>query len=632
MRTTTLRVCNVWLCLAALLSSQASAQEPFVERPHGPFLWRSYTPTTVAPIHLSNSQRIHSLMRAGRLYLTIQDAIALAVENNLNLEVARYGPLTSDWAVERAQAGGAPRGVSSAAAQVAAADPGIGVLGNQSSLGINSGGGGGGGNSNGGASISQIGTTAVNLDPVVSNSTSFSHITQPQYTQVLSGTAALVDTQDVSATQIQQAFPFGGYVRFRSYDQYLKENSASDALNPAQGADFDFLGVYYLLQNRGTAVNTRGIKVAKNGRTIARETFRTQLEGVITGVLNLYWDLVSANDVLKSRQRAIEVAQKFHDDTQKEIGLGMLPPVELPRADAEVAARQQDLVIAQQAVRQQEGSLKEELVRQMDPEIDAATIVPLDSIQVPKEDDLPPLRELVAKAMAKRPDMVISKLRDENGAINSVGTANALLPTGYAYLREYDRAATGTAQLVPGTQATNTFFVGGYGKALAQILRHDFPTEYGGLSFQAPLGNGLAQADYGVEQLQLKQGDLSARRDQNGIVVEISNQMIALRQARSRYSLAVNTRQLSEQLLEAEQNKFSFGTSDFNSLVVVQRSLLAAQTSEIAAETAYAHARVALDQVLGDTLDVTNVSYDEGLTGRVPRESALPASVAPLQK
>jgi len=628
----TYRALSAWLCLVALLSSSATGQQPFVERPHTSILWRPYEPTSLPATRLTNSERVHSLMRAGKLYLTVQDAIALAIENNLNLEVARFGPLFSEWAVERAQAGGAPRGVPSAAGQVAAPDPGLGVLGNQGLLGISSGSGGVGGNSGGGVSISQIGTTAVNLDPVVSNSTSFAHITQPQYTEVLSETSALVDTQHIYGTQIQEAFPFGGYVRLRSYDQYLKENSASDTLNPAEGADIDFLGVVYFLQNRGPAVNTRGIKVAKNNRIVARETFRSQLQNLVTSVLNLYWDLASADEVLKSRQNAVEVARKFRDDTQKEIGLGALAPVEQPRADAELAARQQDLVLAQQAVQQQGSLLKENLVRQMDPEIEAATIVPLDSIQVPEQDDLPPLRELAARAMAKRPDMAIAKVKDENSDISSVGTTNALLPTGIAYTREFDRAATGTPQVAPGTPVTNKFFVGGYGNALGQIFRHDFPTEYGGFYFQAPIGNRGAQADYGVEQLQLKQGDLSSQRDQNGIVVEISNQMIALRQARARYSLAVNTRQLSQQLLEAEQNRFSFGTSNFNNLVVVQRALLAAQTSEIAAQTAYAHARVALDQVLGETLDVTNVSYDEGLTGQVGRESTIPATVEPQQK
>jgi outer membrane protein TolC len=235
---------------------------------------------------------------------------------------------------------------------------------------------------------------------------------------------------------------------------------------------------------------------------------------------------------------------------------------------------------------------------------------------VPPADDLPPLRKLVNAAMENRPDVAIAKIRDQTAELSALGTTNPLLPSLSVTAQAFNRGSAGTYQPSSGVPP-DPVFVGGYGKALGQIFRRDFPSESLQVQFSAPLENRLAQADYGIDQLQLKQSAVSGQRDNNAIVVTISSQLIALRQARSRYSAAVNTRELQEQLLAAEQNKFAFGKSNTNSLIVAQRALILAQTSEITAAAAYAHARVALDQVSGQTLEVYHVSLDEALRGTV---------------
>jgi outer membrane protein TolC len=608
------------LCTGAMLH----AQGPTIERPTSPVWWRPYMPTTISPARMTNTQRIHSLMRAGRLYLTLQDAIALAVENDLNLEVARTQPLSAEWAIERAQAGGAPRGVSSASTQIGGADAGLGVLGTASSAGVSAGGGGSvGGNGNGGVTTSQIGTTAQVLDPFVQNQTSFSHITYPQPIQAISGVPTLVDNQRIYSNLIQQGLPTGGFVQFKSYDQGLNENAPGDNYNPASGSYLQLSSQVPVFQGRGLAVNSRQIKVAINNKIMARDTFRSQLESLVSSVVTAYWDLVSAGDTLKARQTALEIAQKFYSDTQGQIDLGTLAPVELPRSAAELANRQQDLSIATANVRQQEASLKDQLMRSPDPSIDAAEIVTLDRIEVPNDDNLGGLRDLLARAMAKRADMALAKIKDQNSEISSLGTKDALQPTGIAYGQVYNRGAAGNPRAVPG-EPTSPFFSGGYGTALGQMFRNDFPTEYGGFYFRAPLGNRQAQADYGVEQFQLKQGDVSSLRDKNAILVEISNEMLALRQARSRYVVASEALNLQQQLLDAEKNRFSFGTGTTSAVIVAQRAVVAAQTTLITARSAYATAKARLDKALGETLDVNHVSLDEGLAGQISRESKAP--------
>jgi len=472
-------------------------------------------------------------------------------------------------------------------------------------------------------STSQIGTTQQALDPIFQNQSSFTHTTLPQATQALTGVPTYVAGQRIYSTTLQQGLPTGGFVQFKSYDQYLNENSPGDNYNPASGGYLQLSGQIPLFQGRGVAVNARSIRVAVNNKISSRDTFRSQLESVVANVVNQYWDLVSAGDTLKSRRDAADIAAKFYEDTKSQINLGTLAPVELPRAAAELEARKQDLSIAVSTVRQQEASFKDQLTRIPDPEIEAAEIVTLDRLEVPAEDNLPSLRELLATAMKKRPDMAISKIRDANSDISSIGTKDSLQPTGIAYGRYYDRGAAGTPQVVPG-EPTSPYFSGGYGRTLGQIVRNDFPTEYGGFYFQTPIGNRVAQGDYGVEQLQLKQGDVSSMRDRNAILVEISNEMIALKQTRARYGTAVDGLKLQQQLLEAERNRFSFGTGTISAVVIAQRAVVTAQTTLITAGSAYVRAKAALDKALGETLEVNKISLDEALSGNITRESKIP--------
>ena len=628
------RAAAALLCWILMAPPALGQQLPEVVKPTGPFFYRSYKGTQVGPVSLHNSSRIRNLLRAGNLYLTAQDAIALAIENNLNLEVQRYGLPTADWAVERAQAGGPIRGTSQGAPQVGATDAGIGVNGAISSAGVGVGGGGGAGfvGGGGGATVQQIGSVVVKYDPTISGSTTLSHLTYPQSNLSVSQTTALVDVNHIYSQQMSQGLATGGTISFTNYAYSQKENAPTDLLDPVYGPYMRMFVQQPLLQDYGIKLNTYLIRVAKNGLTISRETFRSNLMNLISTVLGQYWGLVSANQELKARQQALENAEKFRDDTRREIEAGALPRVQMPRAEAEVASRGQDVVLAQTTLRQQETSLKEELVRTMDPEIEAAPIVPLDTIQVPEKDDIPALRNLVATAMTNRPDVKIAKLQDENAAISTISTENALLPIMIAYGASSNRGASGDYQPTSGA-APNKYFLGGYGNALGQIFRRDFPTEYGGVYLGGlVLHNGQAQADYAVQQLQLQMSQLTGQKTNNDIVVSISNQMVALEQARARYATAVDTRKLQEQLLAAEREKFAYGTVAFSALIIDQRNLVNAQIQEVQALNAYARARDGLDQVLGNTLDRYNISYDEGVAGRVSRDSRIPDVVEQQNK
>jgi hypothetical protein len=230
--------------------------------------------------------------------------------------------------------------------------------------------------------------------------------------------------------------------------------------------------------------------------------------------------------------------------------------------------------------------------------------------------------------MMKRPDVAVSHFRDQTDEINLVGTTNPLLPSLQVYGYTYDRGVAGTPQASGG--GALPYFYGGYGTALGQIVRRNYPNNVGGAYLSIPVGNRQAQGDYGIDQLQFRQSQLRGERDDKQIAVDIANQGNALRQARARYAAARNTRVLQQQLLDADQKRASGGDT-FNTLMIDRRSLVAAEISETNALAAYARARVSLDQVLGETLERYDISLDEGLSGGVKRESKLP-EVTPPEK
>jgi outer membrane protein len=213
-------------------TQQQSAQEPFgLEQSKAPVIIRPYYGAEAAPARLKNSNRLRDLIRAGRLYLTVQDAIALVIENNLNLEVDRYGPLLAEWAVKRQQAGGPLRGVPSGSSQIGSVASGQGVSGSITSAGLSSGGGSGSGSGGGNTVIQQVGPVVVNLDPVLQNSTVFSHTTYPQANSVVSQTTSLVQSTHLYNTSLQQGLITGGAVQVTMRESYLNENAPTDILN-----------------------------------------------------------------------------------------------------------------------------------------------------------------------------------------------------------------------------------------------------------------------------------------------------------------------------------------------------------------------------------------------------------------
>lgn len=609
------------LCVAAGVLAQQPGIEPV--RPSAPVLIRPYLAPTVPPVRMENSSRVHNLIRAGILYLSAQDAITLALENNIDIEIARYNPFAAMWQLERLQAGGALPGVPSGASQAGSVAAGQGVAGSQAAAGVVATGGNSSTGGVGNASVSQVGPITQTLDPSIQESNTFTHKTTPQFDAIQSRLPALVSNTRVYNFTYQQGFLTGGSITLTYSDHYLNENAPTDVLNPSVAPNLSISFQQNFLRGFGIAVNARTIKVAKMNVAISDLNFRTQLTGTVVQVLNAYYALVAGYEDLKAKQSALELARTLYSNNQRQMELGAMTPLDVTTAQAQVASTTRDVVDSQTNIDQQELQLKNLISRTglADTELAHARIVPTDRIEIPAQDDLPPLQDLVQKALATRTDLAAQRENEKASEVSALGTRNGILPTLEAFGSESLAGLAGSRHTTP-----DSYFVGGMGTALGQIFRRNFPTQRIGAFMTAPLNNRQAQADFGIDQLQLRQTQLENQKSANQAGVDVLNSVTALRQARIRYEAALKNRELDQQLLDAEQKKLSLGASVPYNVIQQQRDLTAAESAVIAAEVSYSNAKVALDQTLGTILETNHVSIAEARSGQVDRASAPPAA------
>jgi outer membrane protein TolC len=241
-----------------------------------------------------------------------------------------------------------------------------------------------------------------------------------------------------------------------------------------------------------------------------------------------------------------------------------------------------------------------------DPLLADAGIITLDRPSVPEEENLPSTHEMIEAAKRNRPDMVLSRINGESSQILASGTANGILPQLQVFANTTQNGLSGKLNPAYAAEA-DPYFTGGLGNAAAQVFRRNFPYERIGFSGSADLTNNIAQGDYGVDQLQLRQSELVARRNASQAAADIASESLALRIARSRYVSANRARAIQEEVARGEQQKQSLGKSTIYNVVQARRDLAVAQSNELAAAAAYIRNRIALDQVLGVTLERNGV-------------------------
>jgi outer membrane protein TolC len=573
------------------------------------------------------------------MYLSLQDAIALALENNLDLELQRYGIRAAETDTLRAQGGGLLRGV--------------GVTVNETPAGV----GGPGSPLNNSAATGVTPSTSVptnvtdtqliqesqnnlgvvgtfpfatgpllpQFDPAIIGQFVAQHLSTPQTNLVVTGTPSLNNSNINGNAGYSQGFSSGAQVVANLQNLRTESNSTRNLINPYYSSSLGVTVTQPLLRGFGPSVNRRFIRIGKNNEKISDFIFEQQVVSTVSGVIRLYTDLVSLNEDYHVKQQNLTTAQRLAEDNRNKVEQGTLAPIELTRAQAQVEAARQDLINSEGFVRQQELIFKNVLTRNAsaDPIVHAARIIPTDTLSI---DPLPaqPPEEMVRLALDRRPEMQAAKLQVNNSEISIKGSRNGILPQ----LDIVANASNSGLAGAPNPAFTGTLPTGsllgygdGYGSALEQILRRDYPTYSVGINLTLPLRNRIAQADLARDEVQLRQTQIRTKQLENQIRLEVEDALIALQRTRAAYDAAVQTRNLQEQSLEIEQERFNVGLS--TNFLVIQYETFAAQarSTEVIARGAYAKARNQLERAIGLTLTNHNVSIDEALKGQIARTS-----------
>ncbi len=586
-----------------------------------PNVFEPYSAPLVPEPRMSNSERLHSLIRDGKLQLSVEEALALTLEDNLDIAVARYGPAFAQTDIVRAKSGQAIRGVQGAFTSSAlfAGAIGGGVTG------AAGGGGGGGGGITGGGGATNLGSVGT-FDPIVGATFGWDRRSTPLGVIVVSG-VPVVTTQNSSVSSFFGQRFLTGTSFVASVNGFRQSTTSLTSLfNPEVVSSMSLGFNQPLLSGFGYRANARFLRLSRTNAQIADSVFRQQVMTTIAQILNLYYDLVFFRENVRVAERSLALAQKTLSDNKRQVEIGTLAPIEVVRAESEEAARQQDLIVATTGFQQQQELLKTALSKQVDKELAGAQIEPTDVLPEPKPGDIPPLAQALEQAAKNRPEIEQADLNLRNQAVVIQANRNALLPT-LDLFGTY--AATGLSGNKTSPGSVLTIVPGGISQALSQTLHGRFPDYSFGVTLQIPLRNRSAQADAARALLEERQLRTQLQKTKNQIDQDVRNAEIALTQAKAQIQAARKAVVLAEQTLDAEQKKFQLGESTVFLVIQAQRDLVAAEVRDVQARSVYAKALTQSAQATGTILTQHHVEIGDALEGKVARAPNIPAAGDP---
>ena len=601
-----------------------------------------YRARHVAAPNLSNSPRMDRLVRDGKVYLSMSDAIALALENNLDLAIARYNLPIADTDILRAKAGNVLRGVNTGLVQ--------GTPGGQTATGTGTGstGAGAGGTTSaaGGAATGNSGivlSTAgagpgpPQFDPSLNGNLSEEHAITPQANTVFTGVPNLQANTGTANFSYNQGFSPGTNLSVGFQNNRQTTNSLFNTLNPTINSTFRATLTQHLLQGLGMGLNTRFIRIARNDREIADVAFRNQVIETVSQIENIYWDLVNAYENVKAKERSLTLAQKTLSDNQKQVQIGTLAPIEVVRAQSTVAANQQGLIVAQTNLQLQQLLMKNALSRSLsDPILASAPVIPTDTMVIPAEEPVTPVQDLINDALSHRPDLAESRIDLTNREINRKAAANGMLPS-VDLVAFYGAGALGGVQNpLSVCQPGQTGFLAsictppgaiptrGYSTTFSDLFNSTAPDKGLGLQVNIPIRNRSAQADQMRSELELRQAEMRLQQLQNQVAIQVRNAQFALQQDRAQVEAAEKALELAQQSLEAEQKKYALGASTNFNVLQTETDLATADSNLVQGRTTYEKARVELDRVTGYTLVRNGIVLDDAFNGVVTKQPVTP--------
>jgi outer membrane protein TolC len=602
----------------APLNNSASAI-PFDQLLHpsrNPF--DAYRGKTVPPPSLANSSRLDSLVKDGKLYLTLENAIDLALENNLDLVIARYNLPIAQMDVLRTEAGGTVRGVNTG---VVSGTPGGagGLFGASSGAGAGgtSGGAGGAGAGASGLVQSTLGTGAsVNsYDPNISAKTYIDHTTQLLPNQVLYGVPVIHQNTFLGDLTYSQAFATGASIQVAWDNNRQTTNSPNNTLNPQLNSYFEFYANQELLAGFGLGPNLRYLRIAKTNQKVSDIAFRAQLIATVVQIGDLYWDLVNAYDNEQVGERSVAFATETLNVAKKQLGLQAIPEMDVLKAEADLATRQQDLTTARTNLELQELYMKNAVTRSLDdPVLQEMAVVPVDHAVAQAEPDTRPAQEMIAEALKERTELLESSLVLENSELSRKTARNALLPS----LSVYGfYAGTGYAGPANPLDNTGTNVPTGFGGAVDNAFNYSSPEYQVGFQLNVPLRNRIAKADQYRTELEYRQSQVYLEELKKRIRIEVRNAAFALEQGASRVDAARTARDLAQKTLDITQQEQKLGAGSNQQTLSADHDLAVAESALVSAETDYEKARIEVKRATGSVLEDYGISVADARAGVV---------------
>jgi outer membrane protein TolC len=605
----------------AVIQTAPAAPQPALrlDIPHSRNPFSAYRATLVPQPNLANSPRIDALVKDGVLELSLKDTIALSLENNLDIAIARYNIPIAAADVLRTQAGGLFRGVNTGVVQNTPGG-GVGGFGSASSgagAGGTSGGAGGAGSGAAGLVSSTLGTgtNVSTFDPSISGALNNEHYTQPLSNTSLYGTQTLQQNTTIGDISYVQNFPTGTSFSAIFDNSRGATNSPNSFLNPTLNSYYHVLLQQQLLAGFGFGPNLRYFRIAKNDQKISDEAFKLQVISTVTQIANMYWDLVAAYEDEQVKSRSLDFANQTLDSDRKQLSLQAIPAMDVMKAEGEVATREQDLTIAKTTLQFQELLIKNALTKNLDdPILEAMPVRPTDHTGT-LEITQGPTEDMIARALRDRIELGESDLDIENRRISQIAARNAVLPS-VSLTAFY--GGTGLAGLPNPASTTVSTAPPDFRGAVSNAFNNSAPDYYLGMSVNIPIRNRIAKSDQYRAELETRQSELRLQQLKKQIRIEVRNAQYALQQSEARVASARKGRDLAQKTFEITAKEQELGAGSNYQTLTAQRDLAVAESMLVAAMTAYQKAKVELDRSVGSTLEANAISIESAKTGNAP--------------
>ncbi|AFL87838.1 outer membrane protein [Terriglobus roseus DSM 18391] len=596
-----------------------------------------YTSTDYNPPRLTNTPRLGDLLRDGRIYLSLSDAVLLTLENNFDIEIARVNLDIADTDILRARAGSTLRGVSTGLI--------TNTLGGTSSTVTGGGGPGGTGTGTGGSgtgasglvlSTNGGGPVPLNRDGVITGTLQYEQLKSPGGTNFFNPNATETNTGTYNFGY-SQSFLSGTTLSATFNNSRATSTSATSPYTPSFNSTYRLQATQNLLQGFGPGIQGRFVVQAKNNRRIADSAFRQQLISTVTQVESIYWSLVSAYEDVQAKTRGLEQSTKLASDNRRQLEIGTLAPLDIVNSDQAVTTDRQALTTSQSNLEYQQLLMKQAIVRDLnDPQLATAPVVPTDRVSLDRlsEEDTP-VEDLVKQAFANNPSIEQASLNMKNNEITIKAQKNGLLPILNAYAFYGGTGIAGTANPVSSICQNSTLpncglgNQGSYGTAFTSAFNASSPDKGFGANFSIPIRNRPAQADQARSQMEYRQAGMRLQQLYTQTRIQVINGQFALTNDRASVIAAQASRDYQAQALDAEQKRYRLGASTTANVLQQERNLATADNTLITATAVYARDRAALLQILASTLDRYNVSLTQAAAGTMTTAPVVPGLTAP---